>query len=248
MLQVPYTRLDFPRVLYRDPANREHAAQPASRWALPRSSGYKFYTTVSKTERFKYVIIATPGVDRTTPGYYEDQLMGHIGRCGLSPQQFTRISVDDVTPFLASNNESAFHKKLIEASKHGAKFAILVLEKHDKSMYGCLKNLADRVVGMQSICLVENFKNDDRFWGDLMTNIMMKLNIKLGGINHVVAAVQDRLKTHTMVLGADLVHPPSNLPGVPSIASIVGSVDNHAGKCLGSMRLQSIDKTDCEVK
>ncbi|KAI1523492.1 Piwi domain containing protein [Pyrenophora tritici-repentis] len=90
-------------------------------------------------------------------------------------------------------------------------------------------------------------KKTDRWFDDMMRNVMMKLNLKLGGINHVVDAVQTRLKSHTVVLGADLVHPSGNLPGVPSIASIVGSVDNHAGKCLGSMRLQGIDTTDREL-
>jgi eukaryotic translation initiation factor 2C len=81
-----------------------------------------------------------------------------------------------------------------------------------------------------------------------MTNIMMKINLKLGGINHIVQPVADRLRKDTMVLGADLIHPGTGAyPGTPSIAAIVGSVDDHAGMCLGSMRLQNIHKTDREV-
>jgi eukaryotic translation initiation factor 2C len=98
---------------------------------------------------------------------------------------------------------------------------------------------------MQSFCLVQSFKLDQQ---ELMTNVMMKLNLKLGGVNHIVDAVKTELKADTMVLGADLIHPsPNAFPSTPSIASMVGSVDDHAGKCLGSMRLQSIDKTDREV-
>jgi eukaryotic translation initiation factor 2C len=86
------------------------------------------------------------------------------------------------------------------------------------------------------------------FCKDLMTNVMMKLNLKLGGINHVVQPVANRLGKTTMVLGADLVHPGTGAyPGTPSIAAIVGSIDDHAGMCLGSMRLQSVNKIDREV-
>ncbi|CAE7032959.1 Piwi domain containing protein [Pyrenophora teres f. teres] len=246
MLQVPYTQLKFPQALY-GPANRPNPAQQASRWAWPRNPTSMFYKTVANTETLKYVIVATQGCDRTTPVWYDNYIKKHIKKCGLSPQQATRISVDRVTPFLTSNCESVLQKKLTEAVTHGAKLFILVLEKYDTTLYRDLKNLADRVAGIQSLCVVQQMRGDEKFWGDLMTNIMMKLNLKLGGINHVVDAVQTRLGNHTMVLGADLVHPSGNLPGVPSIASIVGSVENHAGKCLGSMRLQSIDRTNREI-
>jgi hypothetical protein len=54
--------------------------------------------------------------------------------------------------------------------------------------------------------------------------------------------------TNTMVLGGGLIHPgPGAFPGTPSIASIVGSVDDYGGKCLGSMRLQNVHKTDREA-
>lgn len=75
----------------------------------------------------------------------------------------------------------------------------------------------------------------------------MKFNSKFGGTNHSTAAVRSRMQK-TLVLGADLSHPgPGSIHGCPSIAAIVGSVDENGGRFLGSMRLQIMDQTDREV-
>lgn len=80
-----------------------------------------------------------------------------------------------------------------------------------------------------------------------MTNVAMKVNFKMGGTNAMADALRNFGK-ETLVLGADVVHPSSAaFDGCPSIASIVGSVDDNATNYLGSMRLQSKPKTDREV-
>lgn len=61
----------------------------------------------------------------------------------------------------------------------------------------------------------------------------MKVNLKLGGINHSTQIVQNRMQG-TMILGADVTHPgPGAIQGCPSIAAIVGSVEDNAGKFPG---------------
>lgn len=48
---------------------------------------------------------------------------------------------------------------------------------------------------------------------------------------------------------SDVTHAgPGSLPGTPSIAAIVGSVDECGGKFLGSMRLQPKDKACEDIK
>ncbi|KAF2851686.1 Piwi-domain-containing protein [Plenodomus tracheiphilus IPT5] len=105
---------------------------------------------------------------------------------------------------------------LEEAKKKGANFVFLKTDKDS------------RPFGVQQ-------------WG----NLMMKVNLKAGGTNHVNPDVS-KLMADTLVLGADVTHPGTvALLGTPSIAAIVGSVDQHGGKFLGSMRLQPHD-TACE--
>lgn len=51
-----------------------------------------------------------------------------------------------------------------------------------------------------------------------------------------------------LVLGADVTHPgPGSVPGCHSIAAIVGSVDRHAGRFLGSMRLQRTPRAEVSI-
>lgn len=77
-----------------------------------------------------------------------------------------------------------------------------------------------------------------------MANVMMKANLKLSGVNHSVNKVRCRL-SNTLIIGADVTHPGfSTLPGTPSIAAVLGSVESTGGKFLGSMRFQYKDKQE----
>jgi eukaryotic translation initiation factor 2C len=146
------------------------------------------------------------------------------------------------------------------------KLVFLVLPGRDRSIYPAFKDMADREFGLQAICMTEGklfsgegynrkLKKVEQYLG----NVMMKANIKCGGINHTaggpvdpksmsyMTAMTDQIKD-TMLLGADVTHPSvASIEGCPSIAAMVGSVDNRGGKFLGSMRLQDQEKKDREV-
>lgn len=71
-------------------------------------------------------------------------------------------------------------------------------------------------------------------------NVGMKLNIRMGNINHSIESSNfNAVPPGTLILGADVIHPGiSSVKGTPSIAALVGSVDNRYAKYLGSMRIQ----------
>ena len=59
-------------------------------------------------------------------------------------------------------------------------------------------------------------------------NICLKINSKLGGVNHVLAKPSrpKLLSRPVMIMGADVSHPAPETRGIkPSIAAIVGSMD-----------------------
>ncbi|KAF2451923.1 Piwi-domain-containing protein [Karstenula rhodostoma CBS 690.94] len=121
--------------------------------------------------------------------------------------------------------------------KASADMAMLVLRKNDIPGYSAFKDLCDRKFGLHAICVTSPAQKGD---GDRWSNITLKMNLKAAGINHTIAKgkISECMK-ETLVLGADVTHPgPGSIPGCPSIAAIVGSVDQHAGRFLGSMRLQ----------
>lgn len=118
-----------------------------------------------------------------------------------------------------------------------------------------MKDLADRKHGVHSLCLAEQYsllmkpKDKQHLFVEYITNVVMKINFKMGGITQSVDSVEGYMRENrVMLLGADVVHAgPGAFAGTPSIAAIVGSVDFSAGKCLGSMRLQTFNIKDRET-
>lgn len=245
MLQVPRLRLEFPRPEYTKRDRTQTTARPGSRWNFPREAAT--FLRVSP-KNIKYAVIVTPACDKSSHRIYTNYFIEHVKKCGLQPAQFKGIDSGYLDPTLAATNKASLEAKLSQAKSQGVNLVVLILDRYDLDVYRNFKNAADRIFGMQCICLVENFDETPKFVTDLMLNVMMKLNLKLGGVNHGLSDVAERLKT-TMVLGGDLIHPGTGaFPGTPSIASIVGSVDDYGGKCLGSMRLQDVWKKDREVR
>lgn len=75
----------------------------------------------------------------------------------------------------------------------------------------------------------------------LLTNLAMKINIKMEGVNYQPEIKE--LPKNTIVLGADVTHPGKDSAyGTPSIACVVGSVDSTFMNYPGSMRLQAFRK------
>ena len=75
------------------------------------------------------------------------------------------------------------------------------------------------------------------------------MNAKLGGVNHKLDAASmvwltgtERNKLKTMVMGIDVTHPsPNSVPGTPSIAAVVASVDDYFAQFPASLALQKPD-------
>lgn len=70
-------------------------------------------------------------------------------------------------------------------------------------------------------------------------NIQLKLNVKLGGVNHLVetqrgaSLLGDRVPT--MVVGADVTHPMGG-GDQDSLAAVVASMDNNAARYVAEVR------------
>ena len=127
------------------------------------------------------------------------------------------------------------------------KMILFLLSRRDDYIYPGIKTLCDTKLGVHSICMqLEKALKDQKKQDQYFSNVALKANTKLGGINHTV---DDRglgwLKTmSTMVVGMDVTHPsPTSLPGTPSVAAVVGSVDDTFAQFPVSLRLQhgSID-------
>ncbi|ONK70265.1 uncharacterized protein A4U43_C05F31950 [Asparagus officinalis] len=119
--------------------------------------------------------------------------------------------------------EKVFEK--VMASLPGPpQFLLCVLsEKKNSDVYGPWKrkNLAD--MGIVTQCIAPTKINDQ-----YLTNVLLKINSKLGGINSVLAverSLRIPLVTEipTLILGMDVSHGSPGRADIPSIAAVVGS-------------------------
>ena len=127
---------------------------------------------------------------------------------------------------------------------------LVVMREKDYDDYACIKRVGDLIEGVHTICVTKKTVSRDRGIEQTFSNIALKYNIKVGGDNHRLGGdTLNNLKTNnranTIVIGADVTHPNNGShTATPSIAAVVGSVDDNFMKYPGSMRLQPSKKED----
>jgi hypothetical protein len=245
MLQVLSGRLGFPPVQYQWNSYRNKSLIGHDK-ALPKtfqSSGWSLDEFQAfhdlRVKSLKYFVIQS--LRNTGPMQsFDAEVKNQMNRrCGASVNTVTRLNND------TSLAGSDLKTKMEQASNSGAQLVVLMIPSFDRFIYREFKDLADRSFGLRSLCLA---KPEQFGSSKYMSNVAQKLNTKFGGVNSSVDGMSKFLGKNTLVLGADLVHPSAGAFGdMPSIACIVGSIDNQGGTFPGSAQLQSKDKDDREV-
>ncbi|KFM65560.1 Protein argonaute-2, partial [Stegodyphus mimosarum] len=188
-------------------------------------------------------------------------LMSFVNKwhCGMDKlQHFSKCFVDssrkcgmrlgfpyDIKIF---DHTKSSEEAIVYAKGSGADFAIIILSRLKKiqnspfreiKRYEEIKFFADFRYALVTQCLEE--KNLGRINDQIATNICLKLNVKLGGINHVFLNTPNIISTPAIVFGADVIHWPRDYD-YPSIASVVGSLDPTASRYALTCRLQKNKK------
>uniref|UniRef100_A0AAQ5WX84 EIF2C 4 n=1 Tax=Amphiprion ocellaris TaxID=80972 RepID=A0AAQ5WX84_AMPOC len=100
---------------------------------------------------------------------------------------------------------------------------------------------ADRhtLLGMATQCV--QVKNVVKTSPQTLSNLCLKINAKLGGINNVLVPHQrpSVFQQPVIFLGADVTHPPAGDGKKPSIAAVVGSMDGHPSRYCATVRVQT---------
>jgi hypothetical protein len=257
MLTIPADCVQFPQVLYKIKSGSvhvDHQCKLASNWKVYPDLRFQKTSTVNALN--VYIVLDADG---SAAKECFDELQRQLVKCGLHSNNvvlakkpsktlsgWTKPKDDEPDKLIRMTEHEALIESLKEAKSNNVDLVLLIMSKPSLPRYTAFKRLADREHGLQSICITTKFAGDKGKLEGYMTNIAMKVNIKRGGINQRIEGLD--LKG-TMVLGADVIHPgPGSLPHCPSIAAMVGSVDDWGCKCLGSMRLQQRDRADREVR
>jgi len=126
----------------------------------------------------------------------------------------------------------------------GAKLELIVIVFPFKAglVYDKIKQLGDNQLNLTTqCCLKPNLYKKGDLNKQVIANICLKINSKLGGINHVLskACRPKMLKRPVMIMGADVSHPAPETRGVkPSIAAIVASMEPRAVQYEVEVRVQ----------
>ena len=137
-------------------------------------------------------------------------------------------------------------KTIEDAARDKLDILFVILPEKDTVLYNVIKQLADVRWGVPTICVIGN---DSKFHGsksmNYCANVALKLNLKLGGTNHVLSDPQD-LKAKrvaiisedkTMVVGIDVTHPGPGSAN-PSIAAMVASVGANLAQWPAELKIQ----------
>jgi eukaryotic translation initiation factor 2C len=118
---------------------------------------------------------------------------------------------------------------------------VVILPDGGGNIYTAVKHFGDVTVGVATQCLKASKcgRAKAQYW----SNVLLKVNVKLGGINVILdptpnLAISDRANP-TVVLGADVIHPPPGATDRPSFTAVVGSVDSNAAKYVATTRVQT---------
>lgn len=127
-------------------------------------------------------------------------------------------------------------------------FVLVLLENRDNYIYPGIKRICDVELGIHTVhmqlakVLIDERKQDQYF-----SNVALKVNTKLGGMNHLLEpnAMNWLTKKKTMMVGIDVTHPgPNSREGTPSIAAVVANIDDNFVQFPASLRIQQHSKKE----
>ncbi|KAF2725797.1 Piwi-domain-containing protein [Polychaeton citri CBS 116435] len=268
LVSIPATMLESPWLLYGSnggPNAGDRPLKPLSgSWNLKDckflSARYGPHTTVRALD------FCSPAYLHETPTKTDFMaglsgvMKGHNMICDYTTDGKSRIHMANPT----TDDDFRRAVEMNEQAVHNSNLLIAFMPRRQKLLYGIIKRVCDQELGIPTVCVSEMQFQDERgnwktrgghFLGpapQLYSNLAMKINFKLGGLNHCVvnpnnesskdrhpSSPFDNLDKDTIVLGADVTHCAYvGRTNIPSIAAVVGSYDNRFVNFRGAVRLQ----------
>lgn len=141
-------------------------------------------------------------------------------------------------PGVKDNLSEACKEAFMKCGRVDPQLIIVLLPRRDVEMYKQIKTVAS--MGLKAWvptqCLlwskVKNPKGQDQYFG----NVALKIQSKLGGVTHNVKL---SIEKDTMIVGADVTHPPPTRGLIqPSIAASVAGMNSSNNRYESNIRLQ----------
>ncbi|PAA61921.1 hypothetical protein BOX15_Mlig021460g1 [Macrostomum lignano] len=106
-------------------------------------------------------------------------------------------------------------------------------------VYAEVKRVGDILFGLATQCV--QAKNVNKTSPQTLSNLCLKINVKLGGINSIlVPGMRPPVFREPIIfMGGDVTHPPAGDRAKPSIAAVVASMDAHPSRYAATVRVQA---------
>ncbi|EMD38649.1 hypothetical protein CERSUDRAFT_113827 [Gelatoporia subvermispora B] len=122
------------------------------------------------------------------------------------------------------------------------RFVLVILPESAIEIKTAVKQWGDRMIGISTQCCRIDKVKRNAVNNQYCNNVALKINAKLGGINSIAltSMYADRVwSQQTMIIGADVSHPPPGVFDRPSVSAVVGSMNGHFTTYSYSARAQS---------
>ncbi|XP_064651862.1 protein argonaute-2-like isoform X2 [Lineus longissimus] len=161
-------------------------------------------------------------------------------------QQLQRISNDAGMPivgqpcfckYATGHDQVEPMFRFLKNTYQGLQLIVVVLP-GKTPVYAEVKRVGDILIGMATQCV--QAKNVNKTSPQTLSNLCLKINVKLGGINNILLpSIRPAVFNEPVIfLGADVTHPPAGDASKPSIAAVVGSMDAHPSRYSATVRIQ----------
>jgi eukaryotic translation initiation factor 2C len=127
--------------------------------------------------------------------------------------------------------------EFLTSAKNSVQLVVVILPDRG-DCYAQVKQVAELNTGVLTQCVKGSTLS--RLNAAVCSNILLKINSKLNGVNHTLAPVSRTpcLRRPVMIVGADVTHPSPDQPGIPSVAAVSASYDATAFRYNIQIRLQ----------
>ena len=247
MAVVPARILDPPQLLYAQNKSADLRKDRAS-WNLQNR---KFFKGQRMSNWGVFVVITKGSHDFASPQdpaltALIDAFKESCSTCGMIVGSPNVTKGADISHELANNN--SLHNKLFHSLQavKDLSFLLVILSNGDKRVYAAIRRICDIELGIPATCAQSPKIRGERGQMQYMANVALKINAKLGGVNHTLDRNSSRWLSNatTMLVGMDVTHPgcvfalvrsrqganlyaccsPGSAKGTPSIAGVVGEI------------------------
>ncbi|KAK0224342.1 argonaute-like protein, partial [Armillaria fumosa] len=142
--------------------------------------------------------------------------------------------------FIVYRYPGAILSDLVDVAIDKPDLIVAILPMNQNYVYNKIKHFGDCLAGIPTQCMISSKCLSAK--AQYFANVILKVNVKLGGINLIpsqnsVPALRDA-HYPTMIIGADVMHPPPGANDRPSFTAVVGSVDPHTARYIAKMQVQ----------